>query len=295
MKSRSSLSPAQRASVVLVAYNSAEVIGAAIASIDAGAEIIVVDNASSDGIAPIVERPGAKLISNAANLGYGAACNVGAAAASREFVLFMNPDARLCTGALAKLVDAAEAQQDVAALNPRILDNSGKTFQRRHSRLLDRATNRQLRRPLTRDGELEMLTGAALFCRKAHFDAVGGFDKNIFLYCEDDDLAVRFKRAGFKLGYVHDAVVIHAQGCSTPPSPSLERFRAYHFMRSIRYAREKHGLSFNRRYRQALATVNWLLAWATLNERRKRKYSGYMAALAGHRGDAMDKVGSPAE
>ncbi|MCB1503336.1 MAG: glycosyltransferase family 2 protein [Hyphomicrobiaceae bacterium] len=279
MTYKSSVSPARRVSVVLVAHNSADVIGAAIASIDADAEIIVVDNASNDKLTQVVARSQVRLIRNSENLGYGTACNIGASAASRDFILFMNPDARLRSGALDKLVCAAISHENIAAFNPRIINASGDAFQRRHSRLFDRAQNKRLRRPLLADCEIEMVTGAVLFCRKAHFDAVGGFDERIFLYFEDDDLAIRFKLAGFTLGYVHEAIAEHEQGHSTPSSLALEYFRAFHFMRSMRYARQKHGLGFNLHYRQALAATNWLLASITRNGRRKQKYAAYLEAL----------------
>ncbi len=265
--------------VVLVAYNSAGVIREAVLSVDEAADIIVVDNASGDDLEAALDGTGARIIRNRENLGFGTACNIGARSTSAAFVLFLNPDARLEPGALQRLKARAEADPGLGALNPRILDGEGKVWQRRHSRLLDEAANRRVKETLTGDCEIEMLSGAALFCRKAHFDRIGGFDEKIFLFCEDDDVAVRLMAAGFRLGYVHDAVVRHARGGSSAPSPALERFKAYHFMRSGRYGRLKHGLGFNRPYQIALCSWKYALGWLKFDRRQRAKYAGYLRAL----------------
>jgi len=265
--------------VVLVAYNSAGVIREAVLSVDEPADIIVVDNASGDDLEAALEGTGARIIRNAENLGFGTACNIGARATSATFLLFLNPDARLELGALHRLMARASADPGLGALNPRIIDGDDKVWQRRHSRLLDEVANRRVRETLTGDCEIEMLSGAALFCRKAHFDQIGGFDEKIFLFCEDDDVAVRLMAAGHRLGYVHDAVVRHARGGSSAPSPALERFKAYHFMRSGRYGRLKHGLGFNRPYQIALCSWKYALGWLKLDRRQRAKYAGYLRAL----------------
>lgn len=237
--------------VVLVAYNSADIISDAVSSIDPSAEIIVVDNASSDEIRSVIDAKKVLLIQNTKNLGFGTACNIGAAATAAQFVLFLNLDARLQDGALGLLLGKARSDTNLGALNPRILGSDGRQVQRRHPRLLQREANSRLEQSLYQDCKVEMISGAALFCRKTCFREVGGFDENIFLFCEDDGIAIRLRAAGYSLGYVHDAVVEHAGGKSTTPSPRLDRFKSYHFMRSGIYARRKHGIAVNRDYHVA--------------------------------------------
>ncbi|MBX3573739.1 MAG: glycosyltransferase [Mesorhizobium sp.] len=87
-------------SVVLVAYNSADVIRDAIESVPAPHEVIVVDNASTDASREIAAAAGARVLALAENLGFGTACNRGAALARNDTLLFLNPDARLMPGAL---------------------------------------------------------------------------------------------------------------------------------------------------------------------------------------------------
>jgi N-acetylglucosaminyl-diphospho-decaprenol L-rhamnosyltransferase len=276
---RSALPDDKSVAVVLVSYNSAGVIREAITSVDEDCEVIVVDNASEDDLERVLCGTGVRIIRNAANLGFGTACNIGAQAVAAAFLLFLNPDARLEPGALAKLLARAEADPRLGALNPRIIDGNGNVWQRRHSRLLDKSANDRVKRTLTQDCDIEMLSGAALFCRTDAFEQIGGFDDKIFLFCEDDDLAIRLKAAGYRLGYVHDAVVHHARGGSSASSPALDRFKAYHFMRSGWYGCLKHGLAFNRPYQIALCSWKYALGWVKLDQRQRAKYAGYLKAL----------------
>ena len=86
--------------IVIVSYNSAAVLGACLNSIPSGHEVIVVDNASHDASENIAAAAGAKVVRNELNIGFGAACNIGARLLSSSHVLFLNPDAILEEGAL---------------------------------------------------------------------------------------------------------------------------------------------------------------------------------------------------
>jgi len=251
----------------------------AVHSIEPGAEVSVVDNNSSDETVSLLRGTVIRLISNDRNVGFGHACNIGAAASERPFVFFLNPDARLRPGALNRLVQFAQSQQQYAALNPRILGPDGEQTQRRMSRLLSPEVNATLRAPLKKDTDVEMLSGAALFCRRDDFEAIGGFDEKIFLYFEDDDLLVRFRKAGRRLGYVHDAIVEHIGGASSQATSTLEEFKLYHFMKANRYAMGKHGIVFDRGYQIFLCTSKFVLRTLTLNRRQQSKYRGYLKAL----------------
>lgn len=266
-------------SVIIVTYNSASVVLDAIASVDPRAEVIVVDNASSDGTTELLRERSVRLIANSENVGFGSACNVGAAVSTRDFLFFLNPDARLQAGALRRLAQAATQQPKYGAFNPRILAPDGQQFQRRMSRLLPRELNERLRQPLNGDRDVEILSGAALFCRRADFNAIGGFDEQIFLYCEDDDLSVRLRGNGKLLGYVHDAVVEHVGGASTSDVPVLEETKSYHFMKATIYATSKHAVSFRRRYKLLQYALKLVLGIITANKRQKAKYRGYIKAL----------------
>src|SRR5438445_7626876 len=113
-------------SLIIVTHNSAGVVGRLIGSLPADVEIICVDNASSDDIAAVVAPFPAKLVRNERNLGYGAACNRGAALASGEHLFFVNPDIALAENMLLELSSAISRYPDCAVFSPRIEDEGGR-------------------------------------------------------------------------------------------------------------------------------------------------------------------------
>jgi len=236
-------------SVVLVSYNSAHVLGDAIRSVPAGNQVIVADNASKDDSAALARSLGAEVIESGQNLGFGTACNRGAAIARHERLLFLNPDAVLAPDALEHLARAFDAYPESVAFNPRVLDPDGSQFFRRRTILLPRPYWFRPKGLPTSDQRIIMASGAALLVRKSEFDKLGGFDENIFLYYEDDDLSARIVKSGRSMHYVHDAVVHHQQAKSSAPTPDLSAFRDYQAMKSRIYASRKHGVRVMRRWR----------------------------------------------
>jgi len=231
-------------SFVLVAYNSGDVIGDAIRSIPGGNQIIVVDNASSDDSVEIARACGATVVSLGSNLGFGTACNRGAEIALHERLFFLNPDARLEPGSLEALNKAFLQYPDAAAFNPKFLNEDGSRYFRRRTKLLPRPYF--FRPPMPdKDKEIEFVSGAAILIRKSVFDQIGGFDENIFLYFEDDDLSARVIKAGHKMRYVNQAEVRHITGTSSPQSKKMSELKEYHFMKAKIYTYRKHGVSLS--------------------------------------------------
>jgi GT2 family glycosyltransferase len=227
--------------VISVAFNSAAVLPAMLGSIPEGVPVVLVDNASADGAAldALAAEHGARLIRNAENRGFGAACNQGAAGASTEFLLFLNPDAALGPGALDALAAAAARHPEAVAFNPRIEEADGSAYFKRQSVILPR-NSRMPRGWPADDRAVPVLSGAALFVRREAFEAVGGFDEAIFLYHEDDDLSLRLAERG-ALMFIRDALVRHQGGRSTVRSPEVAALKAWHMGRSRVYAARKHG------------------------------------------------------
>ena len=114
---------------VVVSFEARDDLAACLASIDAhggaGVEVVVVDNASTDGSADAAARTQARLIANGANLGFGRACNQGAAAAQGAYVLFLNPDATLTPGALETMTRVLDEDAGVGIVGPRTLSDDG--------------------------------------------------------------------------------------------------------------------------------------------------------------------------
>jgi N-acetylglucosaminyl-diphospho-decaprenol L-rhamnosyltransferase len=231
-------------SVVLVTYNSAEVVGDAIRSIPSGHQVIVVDNASRDDSADIARALGAEVLATSENLGFGTACNRGAALAQHDKLLFLNPDARLRPDTLDRLAQAFENYSDAAAFNPRLVDAAGRQFFSKRNRFVSR--EHWLDAPPQADAEIPMAVGAALAMRTDVFRKLGGFDENIFLYFEDVDLSARIINSGYAIRHIHDAVATHLEGKSSGTDQNTSAFKEYHYAKAQFYTNRKHGLARSR-------------------------------------------------
>ncbi|MCZ0812591.1 MAG: glycosyltransferase family 2 protein [Pseudomonadota bacterium] len=270
----------ERVTVVTVAHNSLAVLPAMLASLPQGARTVIVDNASQDGaaLAGLADQHGARLIRNKDNLGFGAACNIGASGTITEFLFFLNPDARLAPDALHALVTAADNHPEASAFNPAITDGRGRPYFKRASVLLPRTDKLAPGWPET-DRELPVLTGAAFFVRRTAFEAMGGFDSEIFLYHEDDDLALRLKAGAGPLRFVRAAHVTHDAGNSTVRSPASAAFKAFHMGRSRVYATRKHGLPGAGRKALASALLQLLSPLTLLSARKRAKQTAFLRGI----------------
>jgi len=198
-------------------------------------EVIVVDNASTDGAAAIVARefPQVQLIRNAANAGFAAANNEAARHARGQYLFFLNNDTVVPPHALGHLLDFLDAHPDVALVGPRLVGGDGRP-QRAHRKQptvaaflhrtwlfrvtgLFRANYRTYRRSLGEPEwtcEVDMLLGAAVLVTRRRFENIGGWDEAFTFGGEDLDLCWRARRHG-PLVYCPHVTIIHAGSAST--------------------------------------------------------------------------------
>lgn len=267
--------------VITVGYNSAAVIGRLLDSLPSGTPTIVVDNASTDETLDVIMNRSfgqeLQILRMPQNEGFGRACNAGAMRAREnkfvhtEFLFFVNPDAWLTPGTITALEDSARSLPDFVAGNPMLLDRNG------HAHIKTSSPLRLPRLPaakLNQSSELAVLSGAALFVRADAFHAVGGFDPAIFLYHEDDDLALRLTRAGGRLWHVPQAVVTHEAGTGSARTVSTAAFKGYHMARSRYYtlSKETPKRAFWRTLGPALFGL--ILPFNLASPRRRAKYLG---------------------
>jgi hypothetical protein len=266
-------------SIIIVNWNVKDLLRDCLESIFAGdihkaPEVIVVDNASGDGSAEMVERefPQVKLIASAENLGYAGGNNLGALRASGDFLFILNPDTRLVGDALTRLRDYLLAHPKVGAVGPQLLwpDGSVQSSRRRfptvasmflESTLLEQwfPGNRAARRYRFEDtsptgpAPVDWVMGAALFIRREAWQAVGPLDETLFMYFEETDWCRRCFEAGWRVHYLPEAKVIHYEGQS---SKQVVAARILRFQRSkIRYAEKWLGRKW--------AVAARLFLWAT--------------------------------
>ena len=221
MRARMSRMAGDRLSVVVVTYNSDSAVGLTLAplveQLGADDELIVVDNASSDGTLALVRElaPSAVVVANAGNAGFAAAANAGARRATGDLLLFLNPDAIPAQG----FVQAIRAPlRDgrgwtawmgfVTAEGGRVVNTNGGVL---HFTGLAWAGEAGAPSPGSLAGprEVAFLSGACLAAPRPEWERAGGFAEAFFMYQEDVDLSLRLRLAGGRLGIEPSAVVDH--------------------------------------------------------------------------------------
>lgn len=218
--------------------------------------VIVVDNASSDGSLESISDLPVTALQRAHNAGFAAGCNEGWRAGEAPYVLFLNPDATLDEPSLMTLLGTLEGDESVGAAAPRIEhpDGSLAWSQRRFPRLrstyaraffLHRLFPRASwadelvrdRRAYETPTTPEWLSGACLLVRRSALEAIGGWDEGFFLYGEDIDLCRRLQVAGYSLCFEPSAQATHLEGASAPRSETLPLLADSR----IRYDRKHRG------------------------------------------------------
>ncbi|MGA9342975.1 MAG: glycosyltransferase family 2 protein [Rhodanobacteraceae bacterium] len=237
-------------SVIVVAADSGpllrDCVDRAFASTAAEVEVVLVDNASGDGWPQRVaamHREGLRLrmLQNEANLGFGAACNRGAAVARGDMLLFLNPDCLLEPQTVSRLRDVLGSDSQIAVIGVAVCDARGHTARgnRRRDPTLRRAlmTMTGLARldsqwpgfagvemqpgnvPLMPVEYVEAVSGACICVPRNAFERLHGFDEGYFLHCEDLDLCRRARDAGGRVAIANEVRVCHFQGSSSHGRP----------------------------------------------------------------------------
>jgi len=201
-------------------------------------EIIIVDNASTDGTAAFLEKAqkhftNLKVISNAKNAGFSGANNQGAGLAQGKYILMLNNDTEPQPGWLEAILEIAENDNRVGAVGSKLLfpdgtiqhagvaiyDDSawgGETFVPRHVYYTHAADYPDANKARC----YQVLTGAALLIRKELYDAMNGLDERFWNGYEDVDFCLRLGEKGYLCVYQPQSVIVHHESQS-----GSERFR----------------------------------------------------------------------
>jgi GT2 family glycosyltransferase len=236
-----------RASVIVVSHNHRHQLGRCLASLAATteAELILVDNASSDGSADFVDEnfPNVRIIRNETNRGFGGASNLGASQAVGEYLAFLNPDTTIEPGWLDALIGALEADplaglatSKILLLNdPERINTCGNDT---HITGLTLCRGMGAEHGDLRElEEVNAVSGAAFVLRRELFQELGGFDETFFLYMEDTDLSWRARLAGLRCLCVPSSVVLHDYALRFGPHKTFfqERNRYLMLLKSLRW------------------------------------------------------------
>jgi GT2 family glycosyltransferase len=230
--------PVPSVSIVIVSFNSREALERCLASVrqetrSVGFEVIVVDNASSDGtIGTLRERfPWVRLVQNQENVGFARACNQGVAVARADYLLLLNSDAYITDDVIGRAVGDLEARPQYSVLGCELRFPDGRRQYSAHRALSARRSLLQslwLYKLLPREGrgerllgayydgdqdvDADWLAGAFILLRRTVFEQCGGFDERFFVYGEDIEFGMRLRARGHRILYRPRSGVVYHTG-----------------------------------------------------------------------------------
>ena len=195
-------------------------------------DIVVVDNASTDGSAAAARRwPDITVIEAGSNAGFAKGNNIGIRASRGTNLLLLNSDTLVPRGAIDRLLAELERDPDVAVVGPRLVDGSG--FAELSFGRMIGPFNELRQKRLARSGAVEELTkhrrypdwvsGACLLVRRADAEAVGGLDERYFMYAEDVDFCAAIRARRRRILFTPDVEVVHLRGRSAASAPAATR------------------------------------------------------------------------
>lgn len=267
-------------------------------------EIIVVDNASTDGsLEMLAEKyPEVITIANKENRGFGAANNQGFAIMQAKYALLINTDAVLTTGAAEKLWAFAETNPRAAIVCGQLLnaDGSKQNSIASFPTLVTLAANTSLLEYLfpyhypskryehTAPLEVDSAIGACMLIRKKALDEVSVFDERYFFFFEETDLAYAMRRAGWRTYQIPDALIYHLQGQSIGHNVKsrIEFYRSrYQFLSKWHrpaYYRAAAAVIFLRLLANSLLSGAGVLLTLGLSASLRRKWIVYLQIIQWH-------------
>jgi len=225
-------------SIIIVSWNCREYLEQCLRSIASSGirhsyQVFVVDNGSSDGSISLVELsyPNVKLISNTENLGFAAANNQALRLVDSRFVVLLNPDTVVGSGALDAMIDFFERYDDAWAVGPAMVSGDGSVHYTGvafpsnwnilvESVFLDRlfpksrllGAHKQTYEPRQEPRAVDYVQGACLMVKSKAIEKVGLLDERFFMYFEEVDWCYRIKKAGGEVWYYPMASVVHLGG-----------------------------------------------------------------------------------
>tara|TARA_Y100000813_G_scaffold90080_1_gene64063 strand:+ start:446 stop:1312 length:867 start_codon:yes stop_codon:yes gene_type:complete len=228
--------------VIIVNYNVKNILRNCLLSVQKAAhsidtEIIVVDNASSDGSVEMLkaEFKELKLITNTQNLGFSKANNKGIAQAQGKYILLLNPDTLVYENTFEDCLNFITQTNNCGGIGVKMLDGNNQFLKEskrgfptpwvslcRLSFLSKLFPNYALFNGyylghLSKDEnhQIDVLSGAFIWFKKSIIDEVGGLDEDYFMYGEDIDFSYRIRQAGYHNYYLGKVAILHFKGEST--------------------------------------------------------------------------------
>lgn len=228
------------------------------------AEILVVDNASSDGTVASLQRhfPHVQFIQSKQNLGFARANNLALQQARGQYILFLNPDTLVPENCLHNCILHLKQHSTTGAVGVQMIDGNGVFLPESkrskpsitasffklsglasafpHSGFFNRYALGRLNKH--NNCEVDVLAGAFMLIRKSVLENVGGFHEDYFMFGEDIDLCIRIQKAGYRIMYLGKECIIHHKGQSLPRGSAQHTQLFYQAM--LIYVRNHYRLPF---------------------------------------------------
>ncbi|MGJ0483999.1 MAG: glycosyltransferase family 2 protein [Methylomicrobium sp.] len=261
-------------SIIIVSWNARDYLRKCLSSLSSGVcqypmEIIVVDNASSDGSPECVasEFPNVRLIRNTENMGFSKANNIGVSVSSGDYLCFVNSDVEVLPDCITRLVNYVEEHPEAGMVGPLIIGGDGQL--QRSCRGFPSVWNMFCRAlaldtifknfrfftgysmahwPQNTLRSVDILTGCFWLVRRQAMEQVGLLDESFFIYGEDMDWCKRFREKGWEVVFFPSAKAIHYGGASSSNAP----VRFY-------IERQKADLQYWKKHHSYIAVLCYLL------------------------------------
>jgi GT2 family glycosyltransferase len=264
-------------SIIFVNWNSTDYLLECIASIleftrGVEFELIVVDNASPDGRAEILEQQfeTLKLIRSPENIGFARANNLGFRHSTGSHVLFLNPDTKLVSPAIQIMLRHLNALEDAGITGCKLLNTDLsvqtsciQTFPTVLNQALDSDFLRRRwprsrlwgTRALLSDGtapaQVEVVSGACMMLKRDVFERIGMFSEEYFMYAEDLDLCRKAVNAGYRNYFIGEAAIVHHGGkSSVPETATIAKWRSI-----LQYFEKHHGDRHTMVFRSVMSVI----------------------------------------
>lgn len=255
-------------SVIIVSYNTRDIIATCLDSIinvgNSKKEIFVVDNASTDGSVELIRinYPDINLIVNKENQGFAAANNQALRLSRGRYIFLLNSDGEFLPSTFDTLISFMDAHPHIGLAGVKMINSDGSL---QESSSHEYPGHKQAGRETAGlRGSIAWVLGAGMIIRSDLMKQVGGFDESFFVYGEDQDLCLRIRKAGYEIGYIDTAVVVHLGAQSERQATSADVWKKKILAEYIFYRKHYLPTTVEKIRRGALMKARWRILTLSL-------------------------------